>query len=73
MNSTKRATDVYDVIGVGIGPFNLGLAALADSVPEINALFFERNESFNWHPGMLIEGTTLQVPFLADLVSNRPM
>lgn len=69
MNSTKRPNDVYDVIGVGIGPFNLGLAALADSVPEINALFFERNESFNWHPGMLIEGTTLQVPFLADLVS----
>ncbi|MCY8240656.1 lysine N(6)-hydroxylase/L-ornithine N(5)-oxygenase family protein [Bacillus haynesii] len=69
MNSTSRPTDVYDVIGVGIGPFNLGLAALADSVSEINALFFERNESFNWHPGMLIEGTTLQVPFLADLVS----
>ncbi|KMM57883.1 lysine 6-monooxygenase [Bacillus glycinifermentans] len=69
MNSTCKQNDVYDVIGVGVGPFNLGLAALADSVPEIDALFFERNDSFNWHPGLLIEGTTLQVPFLADLVS----
>ncbi|KAA6453352.1 lysine N(6)-hydroxylase/L-ornithine N(5)-oxygenase family protein [Bacillus swezeyi] len=69
MNSQSKQTEVYDVIGIGIGPFNLGLAALSDAVPEINALFFERNRSFNWHPGMLIEGTTLQVPFLADLVS----
>ncbi|MEC1352799.1 lysine N(6)-hydroxylase/L-ornithine N(5)-oxygenase family protein [Bacillus sonorensis] len=69
MNSQSKQNDIYDVIGVGIGPFNLGLAALSDPVPEINALFFERKSSFNWHPGLLIEGTTLQVPFLADLVT----
>ncbi|GGE30155.1 lysine 6-monooxygenase [Pullulanibacillus camelliae] len=60
---------IYDLIGIGIGPFNLGLAALLTKAPEVNSLFFEQHERFDWHPGMLIEGTTLQVPFLADLVS----
>ncbi|MYL18520.1 SidA/IucD/PvdA family monooxygenase [Halobacillus litoralis] len=60
---------VYDVIGVGLGPFNLGMAALLDPVEDVSALFFEKEDEFNWHPGMLIEGTTLQVPFFADLVS----
>ncbi|QFU91320.1 lysine N(6)-hydroxylase/L-ornithine N(5)-oxygenase family protein [Amycolatopsis sp. YIM 10] len=58
-----------DLAGVGIGPFNLSLAALAAGVPGLDAVFFERRRSFHWHPGLLIEGTTLQVPFLADLVS----
>ncbi|MWC29952.1 lysine N(6)-hydroxylase/L-ornithine N(5)-oxygenase family protein [Paenibacillus sp. MMS18-CY102] len=60
---------VHDVIGVGIGPFNLGLAALLEGAPELDAVFFERKPSFEWHAGMLIEGTTLQVPFFADLVT----
>ncbi len=60
---------VYDLIGVGIGPFNLGLAALMDPIKEMDTLFFEQKEQFNWHPGMLIEGTRLQVPFMADLVT----
>ncbi|WP_270182158.1 lysine N(6)-hydroxylase/L-ornithine N(5)-oxygenase family protein [Alkalihalobacillus sp. CinArs1] len=60
---------VYDVIGIGIGPFNLGLAALLDPIKEIDSLFFEQKEEFDWHPGMLIEGTRLQVPFMADLVT----
>ncbi|MQA78920.1 MAG: SidA/IucD/PvdA family monooxygenase [Streptosporangiales bacterium] len=62
------STDTYDVVGVGIGPFNLALAALADPLG-LRAAFFERDDTFRWHPGMLIEGTTLQVPFLADLVT----
>ncbi|NBI29896.1 lysine N(6)-hydroxylase/L-ornithine N(5)-oxygenase family protein [Chengkuizengella marina] len=60
---------IYDVIGIGVGPFNLGLAALLDPVAEIEALFFEQKSQFEWHEGMLIEGTTLQVPFLADMVT----
>lgn len=62
-------SDELDVLGVGIGPFNLGLAALLERVPETKALFLERKPQFDWHPGMLIEGTTLQVPFFADLVT----
>ncbi|KGP72740.1 lysine N(6)-hydroxylase/L-ornithine N(5)-oxygenase family protein [Pontibacillus yanchengensis] len=65
----KEHKFMYDIIGVGIGPFNLSLAALLEDQPEINALFFEQTETFNWHPGMLIEGTVMQVPFIADLVT----
>ncbi|SFK59258.1 lysine N6-hydroxylase [Halobacillus dabanensis] len=60
---------VYDLIGVGVGPFNLSLAALLDEIDEVEPLFFEQNGTFEWHPGMLIEGTKMQVPFIADLVT----
>jgi len=59
----------YDMIGIGVGPFNLGLAALLQPVVEINALFIEQKPQFQWHPGLLMKGTTIQVPFLADLVT----
>ncbi|KGP72091.1 lysine N(6)-hydroxylase/L-ornithine N(5)-oxygenase family protein [Pontibacillus yanchengensis] len=62
-------TQTYDVVGIGLGPFNLGMAALLEDVDEVDALFLERKPSFQWHPGLLLEGTTLQVPFLADLVT----
>lgn len=65
----KRNEEMYDVIGIGIGPFNLGMAALLEDVDEIKAQFFDETPGFNWHPGMLIEGADLQVPFLADLVT----
>lgn len=58
-----------DLLGIGIGPFNLSLAALADGVPALTTAFLDRRPAFHWHPGLLIPGTTLQVPFLADLVS----
>ncbi|MET8682546.1 SidA/IucD/PvdA family monooxygenase, partial [Streptomyces sp. NPDC004647] len=58
-----------DLLGVGTGPFNLSLAALADGLPGLNGAFLEQRSAFDWHPGLLIEGATLQVPFLADLVS----
>jgi putrescine N-hydroxylase len=59
----------WDVVGVGLGPFNLGLAALLDPVGDLDAVFFEARTGFAWHPGLLLDGTTLQVPFLADLVT----
>ncbi|MET9799896.1 SidA/IucD/PvdA family monooxygenase [Streptomyces sp. NPDC006368] len=60
----------HDLVGIGIGPFNLSLAALAHGVPGgLATAFFEQRHTFSWHPGLLIEGTTLQVPFLADLVT----
>ncbi|MGF1761750.1 lysine N(6)-hydroxylase/L-ornithine N(5)-oxygenase family protein, partial [Photobacterium sagamiensis] len=65
----EKQQSIYDVVGIGIGPFNLGLAALLEKTPELNAVFFEKKQEFNWHEGMLLEGTTLQVPFFADLVS----
>ncbi|MEV7500871.1 SidA/IucD/PvdA family monooxygenase [Streptomyces sp. NPDC093018] len=59
----------HDLVGIGIGPCNLSLAALAQPLPEIDAVFYEQRPGFSWHPGLLIEGSTIQVPFLADLVS----
>ncbi|GAA3874344.1 lysine N(6)-hydroxylase/L-ornithine N(5)-oxygenase family protein [Streptomyces sedi] len=58
-----------DLVGVGIGPANLALAALADDQPDLRTAWYEQRPEFRWHAGMLIEGTTLQVPFLADLVT----
>ena len=58
-----------DLVGIGIGPCNLSLAALAHPLPELDAVFYEQRPGFSWHPGLLIEGSTIQVPFLADLVT----
>lgn len=62
-------TESYDLVGVGIGPFNLSLAALADGVPELRARFFDAKPAWSWHPGLLFDDARLQVPFLADLVT----
>ncbi|MFI2214574.1 lysine N(6)-hydroxylase/L-ornithine N(5)-oxygenase family protein [Streptomyces sp. NPDC020141] len=67
---TAEPDQPHDLVGIGIGPFNLSLAALAHGVPGgLATAFFERRRRFSWHPGLLIDGTTLQVPFLADLVT----
>ncbi|MEH0651072.1 SidA/IucD/PvdA family monooxygenase [Streptomyces scabiei] len=58
-----------DLVGIGIGPANLSLAALAQPLTALDAVFYEQRPGFDWHPGLLIEGATLQVPFLADLVT----
>lgn len=60
---------LYDLLGVGLGPFNLGLAALLEPIAEVKPLFLEQKSQFQWHPGLLLEGATIQVPFLADLVT----
>ncbi|UOR10970.1 lysine N(6)-hydroxylase/L-ornithine N(5)-oxygenase family protein [Halobacillus amylolyticus] len=65
----EQQDKMYDLIGVGVGPFNLSLAALLDDIDSVDNLFFEQKDTFDWHPGMLIEGTKMQVPFIADLVT----
>ncbi|OII69369.1 L-lysine 6-monooxygenase [Streptomyces sp. CC77] len=61
-----------DVAGVGFGPANLALAiALQESGAPITMGFHERQASFGWHTGMLIEGATMQVSFLKDLATMR--
>ncbi|KJY82128.1 lysine 6-monooxygenase [Vibrio galatheae] len=58
-----------DLAGVGVGPFNLSIAALLSDKTEINARFFEGRDSFAWHPGLLLDNTNMQTMFLKDLVS----
>lgn len=57
------------MIGVGLGPFNLGLAALLDPLEDVDAVFFDDKDGFVWHPGLMLPDAEIQVPFLADLVT----
>ena len=59
----------YDFVAIGLGPFNLGLAALTEPIEDLDGLFLEARPQFDWHPGLMLPDATLQVPFLADLVS----
>lgn len=61
--------DNLDLAGIGIGPFNLSLAALLSPILHCRARFFERRDSFNWHPGMMLPGTQMQTSYLKDLVT----
>ena len=76
MRSTGRAaprnpdTEIpYDLVGIGAGPFNLGLAALASTVDELELLVLDARPELRWHPGLGFDDARLQVSFLADLVS----
>lgn len=67
---TPQTDQPHDLVGIGIGPFNLSLAALTHGLPTpLTAAFYEQRPAFHWHPGLLIDGATLQVPFLADLTT----
>lgn len=78
MNSPHEHDDIYDVVGVGFGPSNLALAIAMeehnrDAAPDdkVNAIFLEKQPSFGWHRGMLIDDATMQVSFFKDLVTLR--
>ncbi|WP_081984922.1 SidA/IucD/PvdA family monooxygenase [Curtobacterium sp. MR_MD2014] len=60
---------VLDLVGIGIGPFNLGLACLTDPIDDLDAVFLDQADGFAWHHGMMLDDATIQVPFLADLVT----
>ncbi|SDR27352.1 lysine N(6)-hydroxylase/L-ornithine N(5)-oxygenase family protein [Thermostaphylospora chromogena] len=70
---------ILDLAGIGFGPSNLALAvALAERDADgraprdrLSAVFLEKQERFGWHRGMLIDGATMQVSFLKDLVTMR--
>ncbi|ORT61649.1 lysine N(6)-hydroxylase/L-ornithine N(5)-oxygenase family protein [Streptomyces sp. CB03238] len=65
--STPR--DIHDFVGIGLGPFNLGLACLTEPIDELNGVFLESKPNFEWHSGMFLEGAHLQTPFMSDLVT----
>jgi L-ornithine N5-oxygenase len=75
---TSRSTGI-DVIGVGFGPSNLGLAVAIEEYnqarppgeAELSSMFFERQPTFGWHSGMLLPDATVQVSFLKDLATMR--
>ncbi|NJL28008.1 MAG: lysine N(6)-hydroxylase/L-ornithine N(5)-oxygenase family protein [Thermoanaerobaculia bacterium] len=61
----------FDVVGIGFGPANLALAIANEEAPEnerLDAVFLDAKPGFVWHPGMLNEGSMLQITVLKDLV-----
>ncbi|KAB7615852.1 SidA/IucD/PvdA family monooxygenase [Amylibacter sp. SFDW26] len=58
-----------DLAGIGVGPFNLSLAAVLSHIPNLKTAFFERSVDFTWHPGLMIQNSILQSSFLKDLVT----
>jgi len=71
VTTPKKEIDrtIYDLLGIGIGPFNLGLAALCEPINDLSCLFLDAKTEFDWHPGMLINSSRLQTPFMSDLVT----
>ncbi|GLP65629.1 monooxygenase [Streptomyces sp. TUS-ST3] len=60
---------VHDFVGIGLGPFNLGLACLTEPIDELDGIFLESKPDFEWHAGMFLDGAHLQTPFMSDLVT----
>lgn len=60
---------IYDLVGIGIGPANLGLAALSSPIKNINCIFFDKKPNFSWHGGVTLKDSNLQVHYLKDLVT----
>lgn len=61
---------IYDLIGIGVGPFNLSLAAHASQVDKIDSLFLEQKPSFEWHRELIFQDSYMQTSFLKDLVTG---
>jgi lysine N6-hydroxylase len=59
----------YDFVGIGLGPFNLGLACLTEPIAALDGVFLESKPNFEWHAGMFLDGAHLQTPFMSDLVT----
>lgn len=67
--AASRDTDCLDLIAIGCGPFNLSLAALASTHESLRFLALDASRELRWHSGLMLDDATLQVGFLADLVS----
>lgn len=65
----NRFGEIVDISGVGIGPFNLSVAALLHPIKSLTYKFFDQNKEFAWHPGMLLSDSEIQVSHLKDLVT----
>lgn len=62
--------NILDLAGIGIGPFNLSLAALCSSLPELRFKFFEKKPSFEWHSEIIFNDSYMQTSYLKDLVTG---
>jgi lysine N6-hydroxylase len=65
----QQSRGCLDVVGIGIGPANLSLAALAEPISELAMRFYDRAAEFAWHPGLLFPESFIQTSYLKDLVT----
>ena len=60
--------DIYDLIGIGLGPTHVALAvAFKEDHPDGRALFLDQRPAFAWHPALLLPASRMQISFLKDL------
>jgi lysine N6-hydroxylase len=69
LTALPEARRIHDFVGIGLGPFNLGLACLTEPIAELDGVFLESKPDFEWHAGMFLDGAHLQTPFMSDLVT----
>lgn len=76
---------VHDLICVGFGPASLAIAIALHDALELQdrsslwtlngrppkVAFLEKQRHFAWHPGMLLEGTRMQITFIKDMATLR--
>lgn len=75
--------EVHDMVCIGFGPASLAIAvALEDWIestglgrpdhgPRPKVAFLERQATFNWHVGMLLQAAKMQISFIKDLATAR--
>jgi L-ornithine N5-monooxygenase len=72
--------EIHDLICTGFGPASLAIAiALNDVLESTNGFdggrpkvcFFEKQQQFAWHAGMLLPGSKMQISFIKDLATMR--
>jgi len=68
-DETTDGSRVHSLIGIGLGVFNLALAAMLDENGYDDAIFFDRLPQMHWHGGQLLHNSELQVHYLKDLVT----
>lgn len=70
----EEPKEIYDLIGVGFGPASLAIAiALHDRGlgSSASVLYLEKQPSFAWHAGMMLQGARMQISFIKDLATLR--
>ncbi|MFZ5962428.1 SidA/IucD/PvdA family monooxygenase [Thalassococcus sp. BH17M4-6] len=68
----RSVTTLPQLLCIGAGPGNLGLAALARSLTpgQIDIGIIERRHDLTWHQDQILPGTTLQNSWYRDLVMS---
>ncbi len=67
---------MYDFIGAGFGPSNMALAIALEEASSLKKkhlthCFIEKQAAFQWHGGMLLDHTKMQISFMKDLATIR--